>query len=141
MKKILNIIFVTLGIIFLLLIILIVCFFVFDLLNLKPFLSNMFTDKEIDFLIPTAPTTTKTGETTKATTTEETNDKHPLLSENQEKILETFGVDVSTLPSELTPEMEECFIEKLGEQTVNEIIGGATPNPIDFFKAKSCLEN
>jgi len=124
MKKILNIIFVTLGIIFLLLIILVVCFFVFDPLNLKPLL---FTKN-----ITLSPT---------EESTEESNDKHPFLTESQEKILETFGVDVSTLPNELTPEMEECFIEKLGEQRVNEIIGGATPNPLDFFKAKSCLEN
>jgi hypothetical protein len=68
-------------------------------------------------------------------------DGHPLLSESQEEMLEAFGVDVSTLPSELTPEMEECFIEKLGEQRVNEIIGGATPNIFDFLKAKSCIEN
>jgi len=69
------------------------------------------------------------------------NDLHPLLNESQEKMLESFGVDVSALPSELSPEMESCFIEKLGEQRVNEIIGGATPNIFDFLKAKSCIEN
>lgn len=66
-------------------------------------------------------------------------DDHPLLSESQEDILETFGIDVSSLPRELTPEMEQCFIDKLGQERVNEILEGATPNVIDFFKAKSCI--
>lgn len=152
MKKILNTIFVVLGVIFFLLIMLAVCFFVFDPLNLKPLLFNESFEKEINSSAPAATTAAKTTEnaTTAQTTTTviatsppegEGSDNHPFLNETQEKILEAFGVDVSTLPSELTPEMEECFIEKLGEQRVNEIIGGATPNPLDFFKAKSCLES
>lgn len=66
-------------------------------------------------------------------------DKHPILNAEQEAKLESFGVDVSQLPTTISPEMQECFIEKLGQDRVNEIIDGATPNPIELFKAKDCI--
>ncbi len=64
---------------------------------------------------------------------------HPLLSNEQEKMMENAGIDVSALPTNISPEMEKCFIEKLGEEKVEEIINGAVPGPLDIFKAKSCL--
>jgi len=66
-------------------------------------------------------------------------DKNPLLNEEQEAILETLGVNPEDLPSEITPEMEECFTEKLGRTRTNEIIQGSSPTTGDFFKARSCL--
>lgn len=66
-------------------------------------------------------------------------DKHPILNADQEATLEKFGVDVSLLPTSVSPEMEACFVDKLGQSRVDEIIGGATPNAIDIFRAKSCL--
>jgi len=122
MNKILRIIFITLGVIFVTLIIAITLFFVFDPLNLRPLLSNLLTD-------PRANPSATTG----------TNDKHPLLNENQEKLLEIIGVDVENLPTEITPEMEACFTEKLGAERVKEIMAGDSPNPFDLFKAKGCL--
>lgn len=67
-------------------------------------------------------------------------DKHPLLSPSQEATLEKIGIDPAKLPTTITPAMESCFIEKLGVDRVNEIKAGASPNPLDFFSAKSCLE-
>jgi hypothetical protein len=66
-------------------------------------------------------------------------DKNPLLSEEQEEKLESYGVDVEALPKEITPAMTACFIEKLGEQRTMEIVAGATPGPLEIIKAKSCL--
>lgn len=64
---------------------------------------------------------------------------HPLIPDNQEKALYEMGVDVSQLPEEITPAMQECFVEKLGQARAMEIVNGATPNAMDFFKAKDCL--
>lgn len=66
-------------------------------------------------------------------------DKHPLLNADQEKSLEKYGVDVSKLPSSISPEMEACFIEKLGKDRAQEIVKGSAPGAIEVFKVKNCL--
>jgi len=70
---------------------------------------------------------------------EASNYNNPLIPDAQEKALYDMGVDVASLPTEITPEMASCFVDKLGETRANEIVNGATPSAIDFFKAKSCL--
>ncbi len=64
---------------------------------------------------------------------------HPLLSDSQEAMLDKAGIDVKTLPSTISPAMEACFRDRLGDTRVNEIMQGATPGPLDLFKAKGCL--
>lgn len=66
-------------------------------------------------------------------------DKHPLLNEDQEKQLEEAGIDVESLPQTISPEAEECFIEKLGEERVKEIKEGDSPSSYEIFKTRSCL--
>ncbi|MFH1745033.1 MAG: hypothetical protein ABH881_02600 [bacterium] len=66
-------------------------------------------------------------------------DKHPLLNEDQEKKLESLGVNIEQLPSSITPIMEECFVEKLGRERADQIAKGDTPSAIEFFKAKDCI--
>lgn len=115
MKKFFNIFFVTLGVIFLVLIIAVGGFFIFNSLTggsaSMPGISN------------------DNGSV----------DKNPALSESQERALSTFGIDPSSVPTEITPEMEACFIAKLGEARVAEIKAGASPNAGDFFKAQACI--
>ncbi len=122
MNKTLNIIFITLGVIFLLLILAFTLFVIVDPFNLRPLLSTLMSD---------APANS-------ANTTEAT-DKNPLLDANQERILETLGVNVGNLPTEMTPELEACFTEALGAERVKQIIDGDSPSPLDLFKAKACL--
>jgi len=148
MNKTLNNFFVVLGIIFLLIILVIVYLIVIDPLSLRslllnkeidPSISTTTSDREIaDDTVP-AQQGTSTLATSSSSSVEE-QDGHPLLDEEQEAMLETFGIDVNNLPSEITPGMEACFMEKLGEQRVKEIIEGATLTPLDFFRAKPCLE-
>ncbi len=121
-KKILKIIFVTLGVIFSVIIIAVVAFVIIDPFNLRPLFSDLFSS-------PQANTPSNTA----------TNDKNPLLNASQEKLLETMGVDVGSLPSEITPEMEACFTEALGAERVKQIMAGDSPSPIDLLKAKNCL--
>ena len=66
-------------------------------------------------------------------------DKHPLLNENQEIMLEDMGVDVSQLPTKITPGIQTCFIEKLGSERAQELVDGATPGVMDILKARECI--
>ncbi len=65
--------------------------------------------------------------------------KNPLLTEEQEKALENYGVDVSKLPTEITVGMQECFYEKVGKERGNELIGGSSPTALEIVKIQSCL--
>lgn len=64
---------------------------------------------------------------------------HPLLSESQEVMLESLGVDTENLPTQITQEMQDCAVDALGQERVNAIIGGAAPTVSDILKAKNCL--
>lgn len=122
MKKALNIFFVILGVIFL--IILIYLFF--------------FSPIKVGSIFGignSATTTEEVGDSSSSSST----DKNPLLTPTQEKTLETFGVDPSKLPTSITPEMEACFVAKLGSSRVNEIKAGSSPTAADFFAARSCI--
>ena len=66
-------------------------------------------------------------------------DQHPALSAEQESALQSVGVDVSTLPSEITPSIENCFIEKLGQKRVDEIKAGSSPTAVEVIKSRDCL--
>ena len=70
---------------------------------------------------------------------EKSYDKHPFLNEDQQKTLEEYGVDVNQLPSTISPEMEDCFVEKLGEERANEIVAGDSPTAMEIFKTRGCL--
>lgn len=73
--------------------------------------------------------------------TNQSGDKHPMLNTQQENILEKIGVDVESLPTEITPQMEACFVEELGQERVNEITEGDSPGVLDYMKAKNCINN
>lgn len=100
--------------------VLMIGFFIFVYINIKPFLMS--------------------GNSTNSPAgTPAESYSHPLLTDQQEQILETVGIDVSKLPSSITPAMESCFIEALGQARVDEIKGGVEPGAMDLFKARSCL--
>jgi FtsZ-interacting cell division protein ZipA len=66
-------------------------------------------------------------------------DSNPLLNESQENTLEAIGVEPETLPTEITPAMQVCFVEKLGAERAQEIADGDSPTPGDYVRAKACL--
>ncbi|MFA6105367.1 MAG: hypothetical protein WC725_02080 [Patescibacteria group bacterium] len=123
MKKFLEIFFITLGVIFFLIIIVGVYLFVADPYGIKPFIKT--------FTSPATSTTTKAGTTTTV--------KNPLINAQQEAALKAVGIDPAKLPTTITPAMEACFTAALGAQRVAEIKAGAAPTPVDMFKAKGCL--
>lgn len=113
MKNFFNIFFVTLGVIFSIVLIAGIFFYFADPLN---------------FFGADASGTSGAS-----------SDEHPLLSGSQEKALETFGIDPASVPSEITPEQEACFVSILGEARVAEIKAGATPTMAEYLKAKGCI--
>lgn len=70
---------------------------------------------------------------------DKTVDKNVLLNSEQEKALESIGVDPSVLPTEVTPELEKCLIDKVGAKRAEEISKGSEPTAMDFLKASACL--
>ena len=66
-------------------------------------------------------------------------DKNPMLSESQEKTLETFGINPANVPSEISPEQEKCFEDAIGEDRVAEIKAGDSPTATEFYKSKNCI--
>lgn len=74
-------------------------------------------------------------------TNQESTDKNPLLSAEQEQQLEAIGIDPAELPQEITPAMEQCFIDELGEEKVKAFsTGEQSPSPLDALKTRHCLE-
>lgn len=123
--KFLNIFFVTLGIVFFVLI-LGGCYM-------------YFADPFGVFSWGVSPVSLMNMMTGKANVKIDNVDKNPLLTEQQEAQLEAIGVNPATLPSQITPAMKTCFIEKLGQERAGQIIGGSSPTPMDFFNAQSCF--
>lgn len=132
MKKILTQIFVTLGVIFLILIFIGIYFFITDPLNLR----SMFSGSGP---VPQPPKSA----TTEQTPTENSPTPSAIggfqLSDAQKQALESFGIDPASVPASISAEQEACFSTALGEARVSEIKAGAVPSALEFFKAKSCI--
>jgi hypothetical protein len=120
MKKLLNAFFVTLGVVFFVIILSGIYFYIADPFNLKPLL---YGDESIVI----------------ATTTNEKIDTHLPLNESQVKALETFGIDPANIPRQITSMQEACFEEKLGKERVTEIKAGDSPTPAEYLKARDCI--
>ncbi len=140
MKTIITRIFVTLGIIFLVLIFIGAYFFIVDPYDLKPLLFGSDPVKTI----PQDTTKTPTTTTTATGTSEDTSPTIQAsggfeLSEAQKQALISFGIDPTTVPTSINTEQEACFTGALGVSRVAEIKAGAVPNALEFLKAKSCI--
>lgn len=138
MKKTIQILLVTI----LVSVITLIVIFVFNPFNLRTKLIssmiNSYLSSTIDGYSPLDSGSDDLGDDTTANN-EPSADKHPLLNKEQESALENYGVDVTQLPSSVTSEMEECFIEKVGQERADEIINGASPSGIEILKSRSCL--
>lgn len=119
--KILNYFFVTLGVLFFAVIILVVYLFVADPFGLKPLFKNF-------GISPSSAVNIITGKTS------------ALAPTPSEKTLKSLGVDTAGLLTQITPQMEDCFNQKLGAQRVDEIKKGGAITPLDFVKASVCLK-
>jgi hypothetical protein len=128
MKKLLTYFFVTLGIVFFVLLCALTYIWFADPFNIRPMIEMLTADTgavvEIDATIPAS------GDTSV--------DKNPALTAEQESALESIGINPANIPSTITPEMETCFITKLGESRVAQIKAGASPSPVEVFTTRDC---
>lgn len=132
--KILNRFFVFLGVIFFIIILLGLYLWITDPYEIKPVLRGDLSEIE-DSIERNESLENNNSDINNATTT----DPNPLLDEGQEAMLRSFGIDPANLPSEITPQMEACFVEKLGRERVDEIVNGGSPSAAELMTARSCL--
>lgn len=64
---------------------------------------------------------------------------HPLLNDEQEQQLINSGIDISQIPTEITPEQQECVMGKISPERIQEIINGAEPTPLEIIQVLPCL--
>jgi amino acid transporter len=131
MKKFFNTFFVTLGVIFLILLIIAVYFFVTDPYNLKP------------LLLGGSSSVQNGGSFSESENTEDPSAGGETggfkLSSAQIEALIALGIDPEAVPESISAEQEACFVSALGEARVGEIKTGAVPSALEFLKAKSCI--
>ena len=120
--KIIRTFFVVLGVIFFLIIIAGVYLYQTDVYGIKTLLNYENSSTEVN--------------------SDNDNDEqsaNPALNTEQEEQLRDLGIDPAALPTEISPEMHECFVEKLGEERVREIEEGDSPTPLEVIKTEPCL--
>jgi len=106
-------------------------------MNMKAYLiAGFFNSMSSEEVLEEETETTSAEENTQTTGSSSAN---ALISSEQADLLQKAGIDVSSLPSTISPELEACFKEKLGEERVEEIKGGDIPGPFELLKAKGCL--
>ncbi len=122
MKSILTKIFVTLGVIFTIIILGGIYFFITDPFNLKPLIFGSHIEKTMSDSVDTLPSV------------------DIKLSEPQKEVLINVGVDPVKIPSSISGAQESCFVSVLGSERVAEIKAGAVPSAAELLKGKSCVQ-
>ena len=134
MKNFLTYFFVTLGVIFFVVLWGLAYVWFADPFNVRPLISLMTADSEVAGEVEQQAR--PIGDSSETSPT----DKNSKLSPEQESALKAIGVNPESLPSTLTPEMEACFVATLGQARVAEIKGGESPTPQEVFASRSCYE-
>lgn len=134
-KKILTPVFVTLGIIFVILLLGAGYMYANNTFGMRasgvPYSA---LQKSTDTSANTA-----SGGGTKSTTQTTSGSTGFTLNASQKAALQAFGIDPNSLPSTISADQVACFESKLGVSRVAEIKAGATPSMSEFFKARACI--
>lgn len=141
MKSILTQVFVSLGVVFLILIFVGIYFFITDPYGLKPMLfgSSAPTQSSSAPVSDTANNAETSNGTSTNTASEPVASGGFELSGAQVEALIGLGIDPAAIPSSISAEQESCFAGELGEARVEEIKAGAVPSAFEFLQAKSCI--
>lgn len=155
MKTFFTRFFVTLGVIFLLIIIAGGYFFVTDPYELKPliFSTSNFSvsnaDAETDASTEAGATSVANAQPRRAETAGSETETDTgvtqsaggdfTLSNQQQQALQAIGVDPATVSTSISAEQEACFVGVLGADRVAEIKAGAVPDVFDLVRAEQCL--
>lgn len=140
MKSIITKVLVTLGIIFLILVVVGVYLFVADPFGIKPLIFGVpspIQNETVQILDSVENNDMK--EFTEDELTAETAPVGFKLSVSQVEALVSFGIDPSSVPTTISSEQEKCFVRALGEAKVAEVKAGAVPSALEFLRAKACI--
>ncbi|MGB0757047.1 MAG: hypothetical protein ACPGO5_01185 [Patescibacteria group bacterium] len=66
-------------------------------------------------------------------------DQDSLLNTEQEAMLESVGIDPALIPTTITPELENCLRDAVGEERSAAIEAGAQPTTAELLQAAQCL--
>ena len=61
------------------------------------------------------------------------------LSPAQKFFLQKAGIDPNALPKTISPALENCLVNAVGEERAAQIKAGEVPTITDLLKAKTCL--
>jgi len=128
-KSVFTTVFVTLGVILVLVVLAIGYLVIADPFHIKPMLLGSSAGGSV------SETTTADVTPVGAPSTGESF----TLSEAQREALRGLGIDPATVPSTITPLQVACFEEQLGADRVSEIRAGGVPSAFELFKVKSCI--
>lgn len=131
--------FAWMGFVFTLILVALAYLFITDPFGLKPLFMGGGHTSGLTVENTTTDTKESAGGTTNSTTETETKDTAGGLSPSQASALKSVGLDAGSLPTAISPEQESCFVGILGEARVLEIKVGSIPTPIEFYKAKACI--
>jgi len=130
LKRVCTVFFLTLGVIFFILILIGVGVFLFR--------DQLFgVDTPTDAVVP--PQSATSSSETRSPTTTNTIDTGVPVTPSQQEALNAWGIDPASLDATLTPDRIACFVSILGAERVAEIKAGAVPSPMEFFKVQTCL--
>lgn len=135
MKNTLQQIFVTLGVIFVILLVIITIFMVMDPYGIRPLLFGGSASIERSSVSGSAAT----SEADSTNTPGESTTAGFKLSSAQIDALVNLGIDPAAVPSSISAEQEACFVAALGAERVEEIKAGAVPSAFELLKAESCM--
>lgn len=133
--------FVTLGVIFFLLLLGLAYFVIVDPYNLRPLIMSMYQkDSDSQEVVPQPnKNSADSSKDVQSEASPQATSEGGVVNENQAKALESVGIDPASIPNQFTPEQTKCFVGILGQARVDAIVAGDTPTPADFFKAKNCI--
>lgn len=129
-RNFLSTFFITMGILFIIIVATLVYLVVADPFELRPML---FDSAQVPREAATAGMLS--GEVAPA----DTSTNELVLSSEQKDALQKYGIDPSTIPTTITPLQLVCFEEKLGTSRVTEIRMGGVPTAFELLRVKSCI--
>lgn len=132
MKKFFTVLFVAMGVLFLIQLIALAYLFVVDPYNLKPILFPA------DTTASTAPTNSTADTGSEGESAEGEASDSSGMTAAQAEALNSVGLDASAAQS-FTPEQITCFEALLGAPRVAEIKAGAVPTMAEFYTVRGCM--
>jgi len=136
MKYVLTQFFVTLGIIFLVLLCIGLYLFIVDPYDLRPLIFG--NNHAVSTFSTTKESSTETTAIETSTSSDVATDSFT-LSEAQTQALIELGIDPASVPTTITIKQQACFVGALGDARVAEIQAGAVPGALELLKVKPCL--